>query len=201
MKVLQFKTQQALDEWLNDNELFECYDKDMNLLGEILGPDADLLVSFGLAEINMTYRYCQITKELDNKQLEELNKNRLVKTVFTGGLFVLTQEQRVIIKRLRKDFEDARKAGLVMFSSDEYNKMFYFNGNSFDGISTDDNLSGEWKEDEHGNHAFVKYSEEYLSQFVELDPDVDCYSIEGDRQIDFVSYGCCGLPMYAHLKM
>lgn len=200
MKVLQFKHEQEFNEWIDDNELFQCYDKDMNLLGEILGPDADLLVSFGLAEINMSFRFCQITKELTEKQLEELNKSRLVKTVIKDELFVLTPEQRVIIRRLRMDFEDAKKAGLIAFSTDDDNKMLFFNGNAFDYLSTADNLSGEWEKDEQGGQKFVKYSEEYLSQFIELSLDCDCHSIDGDRQIDFVSYGFGGLPMYAHIK-
>lgn len=201
MRVLQFRTQEEYDEWLNNNELFQCYDKDMNLLGDILGTDADVLVSFGLAEINMTYRFCQIKNELTEKQLEELNKSRLVKVVVTDDMFQFTLPQKVIIKRLKKNFEEARKVGLIAFSSDEYNKMFFINGNAFSGITTDDNLSGEWKENDLGGHEFVKYTEEYLSQFVQIDTDRDCLSIDGDRQIDFVSYGCCGLPMFAQLKL
>lgn len=195
MKVLQFKTQQEFDEWLNDNELFECYDKDMNLLGHILGPDADLLVSFKLAEINMTYRYCQITKELDDKQLEELNKNRLVKTIVTGDLFVLTPEQRVIIRRLRKDFDDARKVGLRAVCNDDGNKLIFFNGNAFDEVTNEDNLSGEWK-----NEKFVPYSDEYKSHYVMIDEKIDCEWIEGDDMIDFMDWGSAALPWYARLK-
>lgn len=200
MKVLQFKTQSKLDDWLNNNELFQCYDKDMNLIGEILGPDADFLVSFDLAEINMTFRYCRITKELTYIQMQELKKNRLVKTIVTGDLFRLTLEQRVIIKRLRKDFEDAQKVGLFCASNDNANRLYFFNGTAFDSLSTDDNLSGEWKTVD-GERKFVRFSEEYLSEFVQIDTDVDCEFIEGNEKVDFVSYGCCGLPWFAHLKI
>ncbi len=200
MKVLQFKTEDELSEWLNDHELFQCYDKDMNLLGEILGPDADLLVSFGLAELNMKYQFCQISKELTPKQLEELKKNRLVKTVVTNNLFILTPEQRVIIRRLRKDFEDAAKAGLYAASNNEGNKLHFFNGSAFDELTTDDNLSGEWKEID-GKKVFQKYSENYLSEFVQIDTDVDCESIEGNDKIDFMSWDFGGLPWFAHLKL
>ncbi len=200
MKVLQFKTQSEFDEWLNNHELFQCYDKDMNLLGEILGPDADLLVSFGIAEINMPYYFCKIVKELSQVQLEELKKNRLVKTVITEDLFKLSLEQRVIIKRLRKDFEDATKAGLYAVSNDDGNRLFFFNGTAFDKLTTDDDLSGEWKEID-GKRVFQKHSDNYLSEYVEVEPDVNCESIAGNDQIDFISWGGCGLPWFVHLKL
>lgn len=200
MKVLRFKTQDDLDEWLNNNELFQCFDKDMNFIGEIQGPDADFLASFGLAEINIPYGFCKLTKELTELQMQELKKNRIVKTVVVDGLFRLSLEQRIVIKRLRKDFEDAKKVGLRAVSNDDANRLCFFNGKPFDSLDTEDGLSGEWKEID-GKHEFVPYSDDYLSEFVQIDTDVDCEYIEGNENIDFVSYGFDSLPWYAHLKI
>lgn len=199
MKVLRFETQEKLDEWLNDHELFECYDKDMNLIGNIQGPDADFLVSFNLAEINMKYMFCKLTTELTPFQIQQLKESRITKCVVTDDLLRLTFEQRAIIRRLRKDFEDAVNAGLMAFSNDDANRLYFINGSHFDKIDTEDGLSGEWKEI-GGKYKFVHYSEEYLSEFVEIDLSAYSEFVEGNEKIDFVSYGCCGLPWYGHIK-
>lgn len=199
MKVLQFKTQEEYDEWLNNHELFECYDKDGNLLGSILGPDADNLVSFDMAYISVAYGHCDITKELTEKQIEALKRNTLVKVVITDNLFVMSIEQRAIIRRLRKDFEDAKKVGLFVLTNDDKSGLYFLNGNAFDKIMTDDDLSGEWKEID-GKNKLVKLSEEALSNYVKIDADYHCEFIKGDNHIDFINWGCCALPWYGHLK-
>lgn len=199
MKVLQFRTQEEYDKWLNDHELFECYDKDGNLLGSILGHDADNLVSFNMAWVSVAYGHCDITKELTEKQIESLKRNTLVKVVITDDLFRMTIDQRVVIRRLRKNFEDAKKVGLFVMSNDDKNGLYFVNGKAFDEITNDDNLSGEWKEVD-GERKFVKFSEEELSNYIKIDADLDCEFIEGDSQIDFMSWGYCALPWYGHLK-
>lgn len=200
MKVLQFKTQNEFDEWLNDNELFQCYDKNMNLLGEILGTDADVLVSFKLAELNMAYGFCQIKRELTEKQLEELCSKRLIKTVVTEGLFFMSLEQRVIIKRLRKDFEDASKAGLYAFSNDENNRLWFVNGKAFTQIATEDNIETEWKNID-GECKYVKLTSDEMSRWVEIDEHLVCDFIDGNKQIDFCNWSANAFPMYAQLDV
>ncbi len=199
MKVLQFKTQADLDEWLNDHELFQCFDNDMNLIGEILGTDADVLVSFGIAEIDMSFNYCNIVKELTPKQLDELKKNRLVKTVVVDELMKYTPYQQAIIKRLRKDFLDARRNGLMALSNDDANRLYIINAKMFDNILTKEDLSGEWREID-GHQKFCHFSEDYLSEHIEIDIE-KCESIEGNERIDFVSWGCMALPWVGHLKL
>jgi len=199
MKVLQFRTQKDLDEWLNDNELFECYDNKHNLLGHILGPDADNLVMYGIAQIYPEHRFCHVYKNLTDEQVEKLKKNTLVKTVVLDSIFRLSLEQRVVIKRLRECFDEARKVGLCAVSCDDENAMYLFNGKAFDDITNDDNLSGEWKEVD-GVRKFVPYSEEELSNYVKIDTELDCEKIAGDNRIDFMSWGSGALPWFAHLK-
>ena len=43
MKTMTFKTLDDWDDFIADNELFDCYDKKDNHIGYILGPDAERL--------------------------------------------------------------------------------------------------------------------------------------------------------------
>lgn len=43
MRTMIFKTLDDWDDFIADNELFDCYDKKDNHIGYILGPDADRL--------------------------------------------------------------------------------------------------------------------------------------------------------------
>lgn len=199
MRTLQFKTQQDYDEWLKDNEIFECYDNDNNMLGHIIGTDADMLVSFNLALINVKYGICEITKELTEQQLEQLKKNTLVDVIVISDAMYMTLEQRIIIRRLRKNFEDAKKAGLFMVTNDNANAAFFLNGRHFDKIISDDDLSGEWKEID-GKREFVKYDEHQLSNFVKINFETDCERINGNNEIDFCNWGSCVLPLYARVR-
>ena len=199
MRVLQFKTNEDYEKWSNDNEVFDVIDCNGKMIGQILGPDADELVKYNIAHIMMKYGEVRLDKELTDVQMEELKKNRLVRTIVTGNILRMDDNQRLIVKRLRSLFQEAKDAGLYVLTNDDKNGLYLLNGRFFDGISNEDGLSGKWVETENG-HKFVPYTEGEKSNYVKIDTDVDCEFIEGNKYIDFMNWGCCVLPWYGHLK-
>lgn len=196
MRVLQFKTNEDYENWSNDNEVFDVIDGNGKVIGQILGPDADELVKYNIAHIMVKYGEVWLDKELTDVQMEELKKNRLVRTIVTGNILRMDDHQRLIVKRLRSLFQEAKDAGLYVLTNDDKNGGLYLlNGRFFDDISSEDGLSGEWVNTEDG-HKFVPYTEEEISNYVKIDANVDCEFIEGNKYIGFMNWGCC----YGHLK-
>lgn len=95
--------------------------------------------------------------------------------------FLLTGEQKLLVRRLAQAIEDCRKANIQLFTTDGENAILCYNATDFDNaIDNDEDLD---------------CSEEWLPIPIPL-----CDRILGQpTKTDFISWGCSS-TLYAHLK-
>lgn len=192
MKTLSFKTQKDFDEWINENELFDCYDKFFNLLGKISGEDADYMESCGLLSIDAANRTCHITQELNELQKMLLKENTLLRVVIVEEYVKVNPKQQEILNRLRATLREAIDAN-VMFCSNDYGKMYAFNFEHFDGIMNSDGDPSYLNEE----GCWVKYNDDEKENVIEIHDEM---LEEIDEGVDFGNWGIDFLPWRVHLK-
>lgn len=192
MKTLSFKTQRDYDEWIDKNELFDCYDKFYTLLGKITGEDADFMESCGLLTIDAANRTCHITQELNTLQKRLLNENTLLRVVIIEQYIKVTPKQQEILNKLRETLREAVAAN-IMFCSNDYGKMYAFNFEHFDEIMNSDGEPSYW--DEKGR--WVEYDGDEKEKIIEIPEEMLEEINEG---VDFGNWGSEMLPWRVHLK-
>lgn len=190
MKLLKFKTQSEFDAWYeNEDGGVDPIYYDRDFVCDITHADYRYLLS-----IHFINEENNIIPPLTIEQLSMFKENYGVRIVVINELFTFSNMQQVIIKRLRKCFDDAKRHGLMVFSSDTENNLYIFNGNMFDDVVRHEDLPAPEFEEVNGVIA------SRLSEHIELDMS-RCEKIEGsDPRIDFVNWGCSAFPLYAHLK-
>lgn len=205
MKTLQFKTTKDFDEWRQTNDIYPFCDGYEDrpshfILQDELDELQDMEEKYGLDILEHDDNGVFLRMSLTDEQYRLFCEAHCVDYVILEYTFGFTLRQREIVARIRKDFKDAELAGLQALISDGENALYFVNTHNILGITTADDLSGDWREID-GKYEFVKKSDDEMSHFAEIDPKAHLLSIQGTVKMDFCGWGCCTLPWFAHIKV